>query len=227
MAHAFPRYRVRLGNDRIIELSPPARIRPEAWDAVPGLPDWTRLEYHQCEHCPLRVERVARCPAAAALAGLVETFAEVISFETVEVEIILRNGRFALTGSAQMLAFGLLVDFVTRAKCPYVFDPTADKGFFLLCLDVDQLLYRLFSGYLVQHHLLSSGAPDPCGVNWDRFQRQMGDAREALQGLLNRVEARCQEDANLNALSGLITVSNFLETHWDESLKMFRDLAFR
>lgn len=227
MAKPLPQYQVRLDDGRLIELSNPARITPEAWDRMTDLPDWTLLNYHQCPNCPLDEKRILRCPAAAAVSQLVENFAEVVSFQKVDLVIIRSNGQYAVRGSAQMVVFALLVEFVSRAKCPYLFDPSADKGFFFLCLDVDQLLYRFFASFLIQHHLLSSGEPDPNAVNWPRFQQFMGEMRIALEGLLERIQASCHEDANINALTGAISISKLLEEHWDDSLRLFKDMTFR
>jgi len=227
MAKLLPYYQVRLDDGRLIELSNPARITPEAWDRMTDLPDWTMLTYHQCSNCPLDEKRILRCPAAAAVSELVANFSEVVSFQKVDLVITRPNGQYSVRGSAQMVVFALLVEFVSRAKCPYLFDPSADKGFFFLCLDVDQLLYRFFASFLIQHHLLSSGEPDPNAVNWQRFQSFMGEMRVALEGLLDRIQAYCQEDANINALTGAISISKLLEEHWDDSLRLFKDMTFR
>ncbi|WP_269539684.1 DUF6901 family protein [Cerasicoccus fimbriatus] len=227
MANTFPQYQVRLDDGRLIQLNSPERLSPEQWGKVKGLPEWTRLDYHQCKNCPLDEKRIERCPAAAAVAGLLENFTEVVSFQKVDLVIVRANGQYSIRGSAQMVVFALLVEFVSRAKCPYLFDPSADKGFFFLCLDVDQLLYRFFSSFLIQHHLLSSGEPDPNAVNWHRFQQYMGEIRIALEGLLDRIQAYCHEDANINALTGAISISKLLEEHWDDSLRLFKDMTFR
>jgi len=51
------------------------------------LPDWTKLESHQCSHCPLSVEQHSRCPAAVSVMDIVEFFHEVSSIEPVEVSV--------------------------------------------------------------------------------------------------------------------------------------------
>jgi len=227
MSNTYPHYQVRLDDGRQIELQTPGRLRAEAWEDEDGLPDWTLLGFHQCPNCPLNENRIKRCPAAAALSLLVHNFAAVVSFQQVDLVIVRPNGQFAVRGSAQMIVFALLVEFVSRAKCPYLFDPSADKNFFFLCLDVDQLLFRFFSNFLIQHHLLSSGEPDPNAVNWRRFQQYMGETRVALEGLLERIQASCEEDANINALTAVISISKLVEEHWDDSLRLFRELTFR
>ncbi|MEO0794013.1 MAG: hypothetical protein AAFX93_02565 [Verrucomicrobiota bacterium] len=222
----MPTYEIRLEDGRKVELNTPRRVSPEHWQHEKNLPDWTLLTYYQCNNCPLSEERITYCPAAAALSELIDNFATVVSFEKVELIITRPNGQFSLHGSAQMVVFALLVEFVTRAKCPYLFDPSSDKGFYFLCMDVEQLLFRFFSGFLIQHHLLSSGEPDPHAVNWNRFQQFMGEIRVALEGLLERIQAQCREDANINALTGAISISKLLEEHWDDSLRLFKDMTF-
>ena len=59
-----------------------AMVPPE----TPSRPDWTKLDYHQCEQCPLP-DSAAYCPVAVNLAGLVETFKDTFSHEDVSLTV--------------------------------------------------------------------------------------------------------------------------------------------
>tara|TARA_Y100000588_G_scaffold389636_1_gene492959 strand:+ start:1220 stop:1681 length:462 start_codon:yes stop_codon:yes gene_type:complete len=56
-------------------------------DKVLGLlPDWTRLDFHQCPNCPLTLEEHPHCPLSVRLVKLVTKFEDIVSHESLRVE---------------------------------------------------------------------------------------------------------------------------------------------
>ncbi len=82
------------------------RIDPASAPEEPeqALPEWTRLGFRQCEHCPLSETDSAHCPFAVALVKPVEVLAQMPSYEEVQV-----RGFMARTGypPAHLVAAGL------------------------------------------------------------------------------------------------------------------------
>ena len=56
-----------------------------------ALPDWTRLGFQQCGHCPLRAAETPHCPVAVALVQPVEVLAQMPSYEEVAVRVLWRG----------------------------------------------------------------------------------------------------------------------------------------
>lgn len=52
-------------------------------------PGWTALDRHQCEHCLLTAATSPRCPLAAAIVDVVEATEQLVSHDTVDVEVTL------------------------------------------------------------------------------------------------------------------------------------------
>ena len=50
-------------------------------------PAWTRLEYRQCGHCPLRREEHPHCPVALGLVEVVEFFRDVCCAQMIDFSI--------------------------------------------------------------------------------------------------------------------------------------------
>src|SRR3954464_3487173 len=50
-------------------------------------PEWAKLGFHQCSHCPLRSERSPHCPIARNLANVAEHFKGQISHHTAMVHV--------------------------------------------------------------------------------------------------------------------------------------------
>ena len=56
-------------------------------DKVLGLlPDWTRLDFHQCPNCPLTIEDHPHCPLSVRLVKLVTKFEDIVSHESLRFE---------------------------------------------------------------------------------------------------------------------------------------------
>src|SRR3954471_23556035 len=59
------------------------------------LPDWTKLENHQCVHCPLNVKDSPHCPIAVNLSQLVEFFKNSLSYEKVTVTVTTKERNYS------------------------------------------------------------------------------------------------------------------------------------
>ena len=53
----------------------------------PDPPEWTELPFHQCTGCPLDAAKTKHCPAALHLAGVIDGFADLVSYDTVRVTV--------------------------------------------------------------------------------------------------------------------------------------------
>ena len=70
-----------------VELDPVTLQLPDP-DPEVELPKWTLLEFKQCPHCPLTPDEHPRCPAAAHLPRLIETFNHMVSHDRARVRVI-------------------------------------------------------------------------------------------------------------------------------------------
>ncbi|MDQ6959570.1 MAG: hypothetical protein Q9M27_00965, partial [Mariprofundaceae bacterium] len=64
-------------------------------------PDWTRLDFHQCDHCPLKVSEVSYCPLAVQISHAVEFFSQTPSYEQLSLTITSKQRKMTVSSDAQ------------------------------------------------------------------------------------------------------------------------------
>jgi hypothetical protein len=66
-----------------------------------SLPGWTKLNFHQCPHCPLDVVTDPYCPLAANIVNIVQRFDGLISYDKIRVDVITQERRISQDTTAQ------------------------------------------------------------------------------------------------------------------------------
>ena len=91
------------------------------------LPDWTRLDFHKCAHCPLDSETQPHCPLSARIAGIVDRFAEIISHEQTRVQVQTPQRTVSKDTTAQQGLSALMGLVMATSGCPIMglFKPMA------------------------------------------------------------------------------------------------------
>ena len=115
-------YRIKLDANRTETFA--FQLDSESFDLAPAevadAPEWTRLEYSQCSHCPLSKEEHSHCPLALRLNDVVERFHDTRSIDEVDVEVIagerqvmqrtaLQKGQIGLEGKSTRRPIFLLL----------------------------------------------------------------------------------------------------------------------
>src|ERR1700752_750036 len=88
--------------------------------AMDRFPDWTRLEFHKCTHCPLAPERQPHCPVAVSIAGVVVAFSRKISHEVVTVTVKSPERTYEKRLSLQQGLCSLLGLLMATSGCPHM-----------------------------------------------------------------------------------------------------------
>jgi hypothetical protein len=91
------------------------------------LPAWTALEFNKCSGCPFEASQVARCPAAVHLSTVLDGFQDLISYDTVRVNVESEERTVTATLSAQQALASLMGLVMASSGCPRtaVFRPMA------------------------------------------------------------------------------------------------------
>ncbi len=191
-------YRFRFSDGRSwlqsVELEPDA-----ARLAEPQLPAWTRLEFHQCGHCPLRPESTPHCPLAAALVAPVELLAQSPSYERVEVEVHWRGREIRQSTTLQRALGSLLGALSATSGCPQTRLLKAMAWFHLPFSGTDETLYRVFGTYLLGQYLRQQR-----GLNADWSMTELREVYRNLRlvnlGMTERLRAVTDEDSGPNGM---------------------------
>jgi hypothetical protein len=162
-------------------------------------PDWTRLDYQQCHGCPLQAAGDSRCPAALQLAGVIDRFTDLVSYDQVRVIVETEERSVSARLSAQQGLASLIGLIMASSGCPRtaVFRPMA--RFHLPFSSEAETAYRVAAMYLMaQHFAAREGASSEPGL------AGLGRIYEGLhavnKGMAQRLRAASRQDAIVNAI---------------------------
>ncbi|MCY1531835.1 hypothetical protein D9M68_670740 [compost metagenome] len=174
-------------------------LEPHAAPLAEQLPDWTRLDFHQCGHCPLQVERSAHCPFAAALVKPVELLAQSPSYEQVEVEVRWRGRDIRQSTTLQRALGSLLGASGATSGCPHTRLLKPMAWFHLPFSGTDETLYRVFGTYLLGQYLRQQRG---LSADWSMSElRQVyRNLRQVNLGMTARLRAAAVEDSGPNGM---------------------------
>lgn len=187
------------GRERVFPLkldSASAELVPAPTEAAPP---WTKLEFNQCSGCPLSAAKVSHCPAALQMAGLIDEFTDVVSFDEVRVTVETDERSVSSTLSAQQAVASLMGLLMAASGCPRiaVFRPMA--RFHLPFSNEMETAYRVAAMYLLAQHFAASegAAPD---VLLQRLEEVYRGIHAVNRGMAQRLRAATRQDAIVNAV---------------------------
>ena len=176
-------------------------------------PEWTKLNYHQCENCPLG-DGVEYCPVAVNLAGLVETFKDSISFERTTITVIDERRSYEAYATLQEGLSSIIGMYMVTSNCPIMDQLRPNVRFHLPLASEEESIYRAISMYLTAQYFRMRHGEEP---DWKLKQLAeiYRDISVVNQGMSDRLVAASNKDANVNAVVHLSsygqTLDNFLD----------------
>jgi hypothetical protein len=193
-------------------------------NAIPAKPPpWTRLDFHQCPHCPLDTKRYPHCLLALNLVPIVERFGPFLSFTKMDVEVITQERVYRKQTSAQEGISSLMGLAIASSGCPLTdfFKPMA--RFHLPFANAQETIWRAISTYLLARYFLS----DDNAHLPPRFVElaQIYDEIETLNlAIAKRLRAASKRDSAVNALVRLDVFAKHLSPPIEETIEPLRKL---
>jgi hypothetical protein len=189
------------------------------------LPEWTRLTFRHCRHCPLNPAEHARCPLAVRLHRLVDRFGSVVSHEELDLEVRGPERTVTQRTTAQRALGSFMGLVMATSGCPHLtfFRPMA--RFHLSLSNHEETVYRAASMYLLaQYYKHVNGQPADLSLEglvklYDHVHRVNTDFAERL-----RAAPSTDADALLNALVVLDSFAQLLPLSVRRSLVRLRHL---
>lgn len=162
-------------------------------------PEWTRITHSQCPNCPLKAAEHLFCPIAANLVDVFEFFKDSVSYEEVEVEIIMEARGFRKHTALQNGMSSLVGMCMVTSGCPIMDKLRPMVRTHLPFATGKETIYRVVSMYLLaQYFRYKKGlAPD-----WDLkgLVRNYEDIRVLNKAFCKRLSSLSGQDANFNAI---------------------------
>lgn len=192
-------------------------------ESLGELPEWTRLEFNQCENCTLPLEDDARCPAAANMVGVVNRLADLLSHDRARVVVSADDRTVACSTTMQRGICSLLGLLMAASGCPMTvfFKPMA--RFHLPFASTGETIWRATSTYLLgQYFKLQQGkTPDVALTGLAEIYKNI---QVVNLDFAKRLRATCNHDSMVDAIILLDMFAKSMPLAIDESLKDIRHL---
>lgn len=186
-------------------------------------PEWTRLGFQRCAHCPLREEEHPYCPLARSLVGTVSLLGDVLSYDEVDTEVITPERRIQRHTSAQNGISAMMGLIIATSGCPHTafFKPMA--RFHLPFATEEETMYRAASMYLLgQYFRQQQGLSAEKG--FDGLLQLYRNVEIVNRAMANRLRAAAREDGTVNALVLLDMYAKTLPIVVEETLQELQPL---
>ncbi len=180
------------------------------------LPDWTLLDTHQCDNCPLARAPGARCPAAADLVPIIDKFSALASIDNVDVRVVREQYEVHKRTDTQTALSALMGLILATSACPILgrMRPLAQTH--LPFPTETEIVYRIITMHLLRCHL--AGTPADLGTLTGFF----ADFETLNEAFARRLKRAIQNDASINALVVLHARSMVASFSIDEKLDEIR-----
>jgi len=180
-------------------------------------PAWTQLDFHQCSGCPLAMKDAPQCPAAVRLGTVIDRFADVVSFNQIQVTVETEERVISSQTTAQQGLASLIGLVLASSGCPRtaVFRPMA--RFHLPFSSDVETIYRVASMYLMAQHFAAreGRAPD---IELKDLAMVYRGVHQVNVGLVQRLRAATHQDAIVNAVVLLDVYTSLVPAALDELL---------
>ncbi len=168
-------------------------------------PEWTKLEFHQCSHCPYSSSTIKTCSVALRIAGVAEAFKNEKSFT--KATVFVRTGD-RIYGKVTDIQTGLQSLFglvMATSGCSHLdfFKPMALHH--LPFATYEETMVRVLGQYLIQQYInkKSTGSGD---FDLKDFKTAYEKINKVNQGIIERIRTISSGDADKNAI---IILDNF------------------
>jgi hypothetical protein len=183
--------------------------------------EWTKLEYHQCAHCPLNISEHQQCPVARNLNDVVEDFKNVLSFTKYKVTVQTAERTYSKECSTQdglKSIFGLIM---ACSGCPYLdwLNPLA--RFHLPFANLEETLFRTLSLQLL-NDFLDNQLTD-ANIIAQKISARYKNVETINRAFAKRIQYYCQKDADKNAISSLDVYVQMFDIFQEANFDVLRD----
>lgn len=194
---------------------------------IPGeLPDWAKLNFQQCSHCPLASETNPYCPLAANLVNIIKHFDRLMSYDDLELEVITERRTISKTTTVQEALGAILGLVIPTSGCPHTsyFRPMA--RYHLPLASTDETIYRAASMYLLAQYFRKV-AGKSAELDLDGLKTIYQNMQILNTAIAERLRAASKTDSSVNAVILLDMFALALPFAIEESLEELKPLFSR
>ena len=203
------------------------RIDPQSLQVINAfneeLPEWTALEVHQCENCPLEVSVNPRCPAAVNMVGIVNRFDALLSYDKTQVRVITAERQVYSDTTVQRAVCSIMGLKMAASACPLMdfFKPMA--RFHLPFASTAETIWRATATYLLSQYFRQTDGHEP-DIRFEGLSRIYEKIQIVNMAFAKRLRKACRRDSMINAIILLDMFARSMPSAIDESLEQIRHL---
>jgi hypothetical protein len=210
------------GRQEVFELRFDARSLELINKTDQDLPAWTRLEFHQCPHCPLKSADHSFCPVAVSLVDVVNRFDRVISYDEVDLEVTTVERRVSQRTTAQRGLSSLLGLLFPTSGCPHTafFKPMV--RFHLPLSTREDTVFRVTGMYLIAQYFLEQegGTVD---FKLAGLRTLYDNMHQVNKNITERLRSASITDSSINAVILLDMFTHAVPIVIEDQLEKIRD----
>ncbi len=186
-------------------------------------PDWCRLDFHQCQNCPLRVDTDPYCPLAIRLVKLMAICHNVLSYAEVEMEVTTPERVVTKSTTAQRAVSSLMGLIMATSGCPHMAFLKPMARFHLPLASEEETIFRVVSTYLLAQYFNSKNTP---GADYElkNLKKIYGEIRIVNVAMASRLRAVSIQDSAVNAVILLDIFAKIVPYSVEDSLEEIRYL---
>jgi len=163
------------------------------------LPDWVRLDFHQCPVCPLTMAAHPYCPAAAHLVSIVKCFDGLLSHDPIRLDVITEERSISKDTTVQR-AVGSMMGLVLAASgCPRTVHFRPMARFHLPLASEEETVYRATSMYLLAQYFRQLDGHDP-DLQLTGLMQIYNNIQTVNRTIAERLRAATETDSSINAI---------------------------
>jgi hypothetical protein len=189
---------------------------------VQDLPEWTRLEFHQCPHCPLESSDHKFCPVAVSLVDVVKRFERVISYDEVDLEVSTVERHVSQRTTAQRGLSSLLGLLFPTSGCPHTafFKPMV--RFHLPLSTREDTVFRVTGMYLIAQYFLQQEG-SPVDFKLAGLRSLYDNMHQVNKHITDRLRSASIKDSSINAVILLDMFAQAVPIVIEDQLEKIRD----
>jgi len=190
---------------------------------IENLPSWTRLDFHQCPHCPLTIDLYPDCPLSVNLVNIVERLGVLISYDKIHVEVSTKERTVSRSTTAQEGISPLMGLVIAISECPHTDFLKPMARFHLPFATEEETIWRATSTYLLaQYFLIIKG--HRIDLELDGLSRIYDNIEKLNASIVKRLRAAGKKDSTVNALVHLDVFAKYIKPGVEESLDKIRHI---
>lgn len=188
-----------------------------------SLPPWTELSFHACPHCTLDSNKTSHCPLALGIAGIIDKFEALISYDTTTITITTCERTYSCHTTIQRSLGSLLGLVIATSGCPHTKFLRPMAHFHLPVSTSEETIYRVVGMYFIGQFFRKTA-----GMNADLDLNGLFELYEKVEkvnaNIINRVRAASSKDAPVNAIVVLDYLAKNMGYAIKEQLEEIRPL---